>query len=322
MTYGRSTCFLLCAVLLVSPSLSFLPPPRCPALRSSAAERPELCARVPRQVKPRGLPLAVPAAKALCTLQAETSDLYSQDTNLSSGAQEEVTRAGVDEGNRGLEFRLQSLRLQLLVSVAGLDRGASAGSAERKAVLTNVEALERESTLETFDGIGLDAADGLWRLVFSSALSAGSGSGGGASSQSLPIFQTPDAQLNSFGPGSQVGQVYARISSRKKKLENIVEVFLRTPLPFLPQIGKVVLNLSHKMEVVDTEKRRIKITLEEVSARNQGGPARQLRLPPLKIPVLEALSSQGAGVFDTTYCDGQIRITRGDRGEIRIFTKA
>jgi hypothetical protein len=93
-----------------------------------------------------------------------------------------------------------------------------------QAVLTNVEALERESTLETFDGIGLDAADGLWRLVFSSALSAGSGSGGGASSQSLPIFQTPDAQLNSFGPGSQVGQVYARISSRKKKLENIVEV--------------------------------------------------------------------------------------------------
>ena len=138
MTYGRSTCFLLCAVLLVSPSLSFLPPPRCPALRSSAAERPELCARVPRQVKPRwGLPLAVPAAKALCTLQAETSDLYSQDTNLSSGAQEEVTRAGVDEGNRGLEFRLQSLRLQRLVSVAGLDRGASAGSAERKVITSH-----------------------------------------------------------------------------------------------------------------------------------------------------------------------------------------
>ena len=46
------------------------------------------------------------------------------------------------------------------------------------------------------------------------------------------------------------------------------------------------------------------------------------RLPPLKIPVLEILSSQGAGIFDTTFCDDQLRITRGDRGEIRIFTKA
>jgi hypothetical protein len=31
-----------------------------------------------------------------------------------------------------------------------------------------------------------------------------------------------------------------------------VEVFLRTPLPFLPQLGKVVLNLEHKMEVIST----------------------------------------------------------------------
>ena len=53
--------------------------------------------------------------------------------------------------------------------------------------------------------------------------------------------------------GSQVGQVYARISSRKQRLENIVEVFLRTPLPFLPQLGKVVLNLEHKMEVISME---------------------------------------------------------------------
>ena len=102
--------------------------------------------------------------------------------------------------------------------------------------------------------MALGEADGLWRLVYSSALSAGSGSGGGASSSGLPVFQTPDTgSFNSFGPGSQVGQVYARISSRKQRLENIVEVFLRTPLPFLPQLGKVVLNLEHKMEVISME---------------------------------------------------------------------
>ena len=74
--------------------------------------------------------------------------------------------------------------------------------------------------------------------------------------------------------------------------------------------------------MLDGDKRRIRITLDKVTARNQGGPARQLRLPPLQIPVLEVLSSQGAGIFDTTYCDDDLRITRGDRGEIRIFTKA
>jgi hypothetical protein len=51
----------------------------------------------------------------------------------------------------------------------------------------------------------LGEADGLWRLVYSSALSAGSGSGGGASGSALPMFQTPDTgSFNSFGPGSQV----------------------------------------------------------------------------------------------------------------------
>ena len=116
-------------------------------------------------------------------------------------------------------------------------------------MLKAAEFLESGSTLETFPD-GLHKVDGLWRLVYSSALSAGSGSGGGASSQSLPFFQTPDTgSFSSFGPGSQIGQVYARISTRKQKLENIVEVFLRAPLPFIPQLGKVVLNLEHKLEV-------------------------------------------------------------------------
>jgi hypothetical protein len=80
--------------------------------------------------------------------------------------------------------------------------------------------------------------------------------------------------------------------------------------------------LKEAMQVEDGDARRVKITLEQVTARNQGGPARQLRLPPLKIPVLDVLSSQGAGIFDTTYCDDELRITRGDRGEIRVFVKA
>lgn len=245
--------------------------------------------------------------------------MYSEDSaSFNPITSEELEGEGAGGDNLAL---IQECKLHLLSAVAGLDRGAAAGAVQRKAVLEAAEALERESDIENFPS-GLSVTDGLWRLVYSSALSAGSGSGGGAGRDSPSIFQTPDTgSFNSFGPGSQVGQVYARISSRKKKLENIVEVFLRTPVPFLPlNLGKIVLNLEHRLEV--TGDREVKITLENVTARNAGGPARQLRLPPLKIPVLEALSSQGAGVFETTFCDASLRITRGDRGEIRIFTKA
>ena len=130
------------------------------------------------------------------------------------------------------------------------------------------EALECESRLLPFPA-GLATTDGLWRLVYSSALSAGSGSGGGAGRNSATVFQTPDTgSFNSFGPGSQVGQVYARISSRKQKLENIVEVFLRTPVPFLPlNLGKIVLNLEHRLEIAGD--RKVKISLENITARNR-----------------------------------------------------
>lgn len=241
-------------------------------------------------------------------------------TDLTSEEKPETVLSQEPAGSNGNQTQnVDGRKLQLLIAVAGLDRGAAADGLQRKVVLDAAEALEGEGAVENY----VSSADGLWRLIYSSALSAGSGSGGGASSQSLPFFQTPDSgSFNSFGPGSQIGQVYARISSRKQTLENIVEVFLRQPVPFLPQLGKLSLNLEHKMEILDSDKGRVKITLQQVSARNQGGPARQLRLPPLKIPVLEVLSSQGQGIFDTSYCDGQLRITRGDRGEIRIFTKA
>jgi hypothetical protein len=72
----------------------------------------------------------------------------------------------------------------------------------------------------------------------------------------------------------------------------------------------------------EREMYRCMSTLPPVNNKNLKHVYTICRLPPLKIPVLEALSSQGSGVFDTTYCDGQLRITRGDRGELRVFTKA
>mmetsp|Transcript_17762 Transcript_17762/g.27462 ORF Transcript_17762/g.27462 Transcript_17762/m.27462 type:complete len:160 (-) Transcript_17762:833-1312(-) len=150
----------------------------------------------------------------------------------------------------------------------------------------------------------------------------GSGSGGGASADSPRIFQTRDTASNAqFSGGGQVGQVYQRIQSRKSTLENIVE-FKLTP-SFLPELlGKAVISLEHRLETVDGYQNRIKIIFTKVNVRNAGGPARNLKLRPLSIPVLEPFGNLGPGVFDVIYVDSDMRLSRGDRGEVRVFVKA
>ncbi|EKX43135.1 hypothetical protein GUITHDRAFT_163935 [Guillardia theta CCMP2712] len=154
---------------------------------------------------------------------------------------------------------VQSLQLRLFKACCGLDRGAAAGDSERRTVFDVVNSLEDLIT----DGREFEE-DGLWRLIFSSALSAGSGSGGGAGRNSLPIFQTPDTARLSLGPGSTVGQVYQRVQRRKKSLDNIVEFVFRAPLVSALQI-KTVLNLNHRLESEGNNKH--KIILRNVTAR-------------------------------------------------------
>ena len=98
------------------------------------------------------------------------------------------------------------------------------------------------------------AMDGSWRLVYSSAFSPGSGSGGGASSDSLPIFQTPDRATGfpgGLGPLSpvKIGAVYQEVSFAKERLDNVVEFTLRFPgvSLLLPQTESIVrASLIHK----------------------------------------------------------------------------
>lgn len=64
----------------------------------------------------------------------------------------------------------------------------------------------------------------------------------------------------------------------------------------------------------------VKITFEKTTVKTSGNLS---QLPPLEIPQLpEALrpsTNRGSGEFEVTYLDSDIRITRGDRGELRVF---
>lgn len=67
----------------------------------------------------------------------------------------------------------------------------------------------------------------------------------------------------------------------------------------------------------------IKITFEKTTVKTAGNLS---QLPPLDIPRLpdglRPPSNTGSGEFEVTYLDSDTRVTRGDRGELRVFVIA
>lgn len=67
----------------------------------------------------------------------------------------------------------------------------------------------------------------------------------------------------------------------------------------------------------------IKITFEKTTVKTKGGLS---QLPPLEVPripdSLRPPSNTGSGEFEVTYLDDDTRVTRGDRGELRVFVIA
>lgn len=65
---------------------------------------------------------------------------------------------------------------------------------------------------------------------------------------------------------------------------------------------------------------KMKITFEKTTVTPTGSLS---QLPPIELPRLpQALrppSNTGSGEFEVTYIDDDTRITRGDKGELRVF---
>lgn len=64
----------------------------------------------------------------------------------------------------------------------------------------------------------------------------------------------------------------------------------------------------------------IRIIFEKTTVKATGSLS---QLPPLEVPQLpeqfRPSTNRGSGDFDVTYLDSDLRITRGDRGELRVF---
>ena len=201
----------------------------------------------------------------------------------------------------------------LLRLLATLDRGSAASAADRSAVDDAVAAIEQKGSKNRGEASSLaDRLAGKWRLAYSSTFAGVSGGSQG--------FTGPPGA----GTPLRLGAVYQRIQPfNKRRLDNIVELRVPGLLPFSGSIP-VTACLSHSLEFIGPD--TVRIEFLDVTFRVQG--VRGLRPITLPSPV-QALGLQAilplqlrGGEFTTTYCVADFRVSRGDRGELRIFTRA
>ncbi|MCO5613080.1 hypothetical protein L7F22_067354 [Adiantum nelumboides] len=213
-------------------------------------------------------------------------------SSISASVQEEVAAPARDSS---------PLKLDLLAMIAGLDRGLLASESDRVKINTTAALLEDTSdSLQLGDG---EPLQGRWRLVYSSAFASGSlgGRRPGPPMGLLPLT---------------LGQVYQRVDVLARELDNIVVLQVRSPWPFPPV--DITATLAHTFVVVGDK--NVKITFDKTSVKLGE------QLPPVTLPqlpdFLRPSSGLRSGSFECTFLDENMRISRGDRGELRIFVLA
>ncbi|KAL8162793.1 hypothetical protein V2J09_014282 [Rumex salicifolius] len=196
-----------------------------------------------------------------------------------------------------------SLKLKLLSAVSGLNRGLAANEDDLR------KADEAAKELEAISGpidllADIDKLQGRWKLLYSSAFSSrtlGGSRPGPPIGRLLPIT---------------LGQVFQRIDVISKDFDNIVEIELGAPWPLPP--AELTATLAHKFELIGNSS--IKIIFQKTTVKTRGNLS---QLPPLDLPrvpdSMRPPSNTGSGEFEVTYFDSDTRITRGDRGELRVF---
>ncbi|CAK9138017.1 unnamed protein product [Ilex paraguariensis] len=213
--------------------------------------------------------------------------------------------------------------VNLQSAVSGLNRGLAASEDDLQ---------KADSAAKELEGVGgpvdlsveLDKLQGRWKLIYSSAFSSrtlGGSRSGPPTGRLLPIILgqvAPYFENSKSTTDSMVcfDQVFQRIDILSKDFDNIAELQLGTPWP-LPPV-EVTATLAHKFEVLGSSK--IKIVFEKTTVKTTGNLS---QLPPLDVPripdALRPASNTGSGEFEVTYLDSDTRVTRGDRGELRVF---
>jgi len=225
------------------------------------------------------------------------------------------------------EEEVQALQMKLLAAVSSLDRGLAANAKEARDVDDIAGQLERlegpvnldwKTSRSSPDTSPMDRLAGTWRLIYSSGFNSGSlgGSRPGPPAAFVPLI---------------LGQVYQVIDAQQGRLNNVVELLANIGLPRLPflpvptepqMIPGLRVTLGHSCTVQGTADVRI---VYDSTAAKVIGPELLEGLPKLQVPELPEFlrppADFRAATFTVTFLDDMMRITRGDRGELRIYLK-
>ena len=226
-----------------------------------------------------------------------------------------------------------ALKAHLLARVAPLDRGFLGTEHEAQSIEDDVFAL-----LDTNIPVRLDSGsatghplllEGTWTLLYSSEFVPGNAKFPG----NYPMLSNNRMPFVSFLP--KIKNVEQVIDCQKKRLDNVVQIDLRQAvldglLPDPAPGAQVCLGHSYQIYGAQT----MKITYDESRVKGLGGLNNWLEtLPDLSlgpggiadifsgIATMPALDDYRSSSFDVVYLDEDMRITRGDRGEIRIFLR-
>lgn len=224
------------------------------------------------------------------------------------------------------EDEVEDIKVQILAAVASLDRGLAANLRESREVDSLCRRLEDVAGPVTLkwatsrsspDQSTMDKLAGTWRLIYSSGFNGGSL---GGSRPGPPAALVPTI----------LGQVYQVIDADKLRLDNVVELLLNYGVPTLPFLPKpdpqptpgVRLSLQHTYDI--TQPNTVTVVFESTTAKTIGPDLLQ-NLPQIGVPelpdFLKPPKNFRSASFDVTYLDASMRITRGDRGELRVYLR-
>lgn len=205
---------------------------------------------------------------------------------------------------------VDKVKFALLKALAPLDRGVAASDADRDSVRSLAETLEtlasaNPSSFAPVDDALERALEGEWRLAYSSTFA-------GEQPGSQGFTGAPG------GGGAPLGAVYQRFDREKKTCDNVVSLGLAKS----PLFGAASLGHSY---VITGRTARITFTGVTVESNPFGLPAFTLPSPLDALPKEARDAARnaggGSGAFDVTFVDADARVSRGDRGELRVFVR-
>ncbi|MGG6296500.1 PAP/fibrillin family protein [Leptolyngbya sp. AN02str] len=188
---------------------------------------------------------------------------------------------------------------QLLEAIAGKNRGLLATELDNQTILSAIARLEEYNpTPRPLEA--LDKLDGNWRLLFTT------------SNELLQIDRVPFFQL---------GQIYQLIRSKTAQIFNIAEVI---GVPYLEGIVSV----SAKLDIVSEKRANVRFERGVLGLQRILGyqsPTQFIalldsgkRFPPIDFQIS---SDRQQGWLDVTYLDDNLRIGRGNEGNVFVLAK-